>query len=409
MTMAQVPQMFPHGLQPMHPSQPMTSGPSYTSDGYPIPHSSGGPETPMSPSQNPSQHEQERSGSNSTRGNYELSTQMGPILGTDFGLGFNQPRRTTSVEYPLYMDSQGLPQSLPSLTIPDNNVPGLLAPNEVSPWPSSASDSNFSTPDDASQGRGMIRNYNSPTSDWNGTGGMLPSYQSGTSQELRSPGSSFEAIPTTSSPYILSNTYSPSPQHYGPMVDVPMAFQDDHVAILDHAHHHQAYSPVRSLSPPTVLASAQTTENLVTASISLPSTPPMVGRLKGAALIGPLSGAAASLTAFGLPRPVRNVIPEYLDLYWKRCDTLLPLVHRRGAGSTGELLRCAMGAMATQFLPGKEDRIRGNQLHEFAWHEVKRVSPDCRQIGHDENPDPHPPPFLFTTPSTTHGQCEPVR
>ena len=104
----------------------------------------------------------------------------------------------------------------------------------------------------------------------------------------------------------------------------------------------------------------------------------MVGRFKGATLLPsplPGGGGGGSLTAFGLPRSVRNAIPEYLDLYWKRCDTLFHLVHCRAANSSDELLRCAMAAMATQCLPGKEDRIRGNQLHEFAWQEVRRVSP----------------------------------
>ena len=354
---------------------PSGSGSNYT----PMPqYPTSGPvrEKSIATSQNPNQQEGDGSDYIYSPPNDHMDiSNSSPMPGRDF-MDYRRPRRT--VDYPLYDLSQGLPQD--SLAIPE--VPPLLM--EVGSYLSS--DSSYSTPEDTTQ-RSMIRSYNSPTSDWNGPGGMAPSYQTGTSQELQSP---MDAV-TTSPPYIM-HPYSPSPQHFGPMVDVQMAFQDDHTAILEQAHHHQAYSPVRSMSPPTVLASAQTAENLVTASIPLPGTPPMVGRVKGAALMGPLSGAAASLTAFGLPRHVRNAIPDYLDLYWKRCDTLFPLVHRRGAGSTGELLRCAMAAMATQFLPGKEDRIRGNLLHEFAWHEVKRVSPDLNQT------EPHEFPYTPVAP-----------
>jgi hypothetical protein len=37
-----------------------------------------------------------------------------------------------------------------------------------------------------------------------------------------------------------------------------------------------------------------------------------------------------------------------------------------------------MAAVATQYLNSKEDRTRGNQLHEFAWHEAKRVSRESK-------------------------------
>ena len=361
---------------------PPSSGPAYPTSISQYSPSGHIREKPISGSQNSSQQEGERSDYIFTPNDRMDIPSSSAMTDTGF-VGYDRPR----TDYPVYIVSQDLPESLSTLSIPDSTVPGLLMATEVSPWPSSASD--FSTPEDTTQGRGLIRSYTSPTSDWNGAGGIVPSYQTGTSQELQSPGSGLEAV-TTSPPYIMHH-YSPSPQHFGQMVDVPMAFQDDHTAILEHAHHHQAYSPVRSMSPPTMLASAQTAENLVTASIPLPGTPPMVGRLKGAAPMGPLLGAAASLAALSLSRPVRNAIPEYLDLYWKRCDILFPLVHRRGAGSTGELLRCAMAAVATQFLPGKEDRIRGNQLHEFAWHEVKRVSPNSNQIGRHETPYP---PFI---------------
>jgi hypothetical protein len=44
------------------------------------------------------------------------------------------------------------------------------------------------------------------------------------------------------------------------------------------------------------------------------------------------------------------------------------------ATGNNDVLRCAMAAVATQYLDSKEDRLNGNLLHEYAWQEVKRVS-----------------------------------
>lgn len=76
-----------------------------------------------------------------------------------------------------------------------------------------------------------------------------------------------------------------------------------------------------------------------------------------------------------LPGPVRAAIPRYIEEYWTQVDPMLPLVHRRLFEAAPEdALKCAMAAVATQHLDCREDRTRGNQLHEFAWQEVKRVS-----------------------------------
>ncbi|KAK3383962.1 hypothetical protein B0T24DRAFT_518556 [Lasiosphaeria ovina] len=78
--------------------------------------------------------------------------------------------------------------------------------------------------------------------------------------------------------------------------------------------------------------------------------------------------------ASSLQRQVLAAIPGYLDTYWARVHPLFPLVHRASFEAVPEdFLRCAMAAVATQYLPGKEDRIRGSQLHEHAVQEVKRI------------------------------------
>ncbi len=84
---------------------------------------------------------------------------------------------------------------------------------------------------------------------------------------------------------------------------------------------------------------------------------------------------ATSSMTIPLPAPVRAAIPRYLDIYWTQVDPVLPLIHRQSVGNDLEdVLRCSMAAVATQNLDDREDRTRGNQLHEFAWQEVKRVS-----------------------------------
>ncbi|EAQ84660.1 hypothetical protein CHGG_08674 [Chaetomium globosum CBS 148.51] len=64
----------------------------------------------------------------------------------------------------------------------------------------------------------------------------------------------------------------------------------------------------------------------------------------GCALPGPPS------ITIPLPGPVRAAIPRYIEVYWAQVDPILPFIHYQS-----------------------EDRTRGNQLHEFAWQEVKRI------------------------------------
>ncbi|KAG6359135.1 hypothetical protein INS49_012655 [Diaporthe citri] len=96
--------------------------------------------------------------------------------------------------------------------------------------------------------------------------------------------------------------------------------------------------------------------------------------LTGSALAGVGGCGSGGMTVvIPLPRSARNSIPSYLDVYWDKFNVLYPFIHRGTVGGVGEdALRCAMAAIATQFLDNKDDRIRGNQLHEFASQEAKR-------------------------------------
>ncbi|KAK0666360.1 hypothetical protein QBC41DRAFT_230711 [Cercophora samala] len=82
-----------------------------------------------------------------------------------------------------------------------------------------------------------------------------------------------------------------------------------------------------------------------------------------------------------LPADMRTAIPSYLDVYWAKVHPVLPIVHRQSFEAEPEdVLRCAMAAVATQHLDTKEDRNRGNQLHEYAWQEAKRAAKWSLQI-----------------------------
>lgn len=249
------------------------------------------------------------------------SSMDGPPF-TSYGPEF-VPRTASPFPY-----SYGL-EGLHSLTIPDGDILGHLSHEH---WPSSASDSPYSTPD-----RPMIRGFDSPSADVADTFYGHPQY--------------------------------PSPQqHYPPEFSIPYSEETTFYDLQSHTF------PVRDPTPPTVTLSAQPAENLVTLAHPVPDPPALLGRRKqSAALLGPYSGAAF-LTASFLSPAALSAIPHYLDVYWKRFDTLFPLVHRRSLETAADVvLRCAMAAVGSQFLQSKEDRTNGAKLYDFASQEARRV------------------------------------
>jgi hypothetical protein len=332
----------------------------------------------MSPPQQPGRRESYHSTSSGpTGGGYTLSTQsqiptinQPPSMeGSPSAMTYEmyQSPRTASPN-PVYHLGQALTTHLPTLTIPEN--PGLLAP-DVSPWASS--ESNFSTPSEHSHRKSFAPRggYGSPTTtaDW-ALSTYVPAAFPTTAQDLRSP-ADLELMAASAAPSFTS-PWSSAP-YTDAMIDPAMSIYYEDNSILNHSHPH--FPSVRSPTPPNISSSVQSAESLVTLAPALRDAQAHVGRFKEqAALLGTLSGASF-LTAITLPRPVRNAIPDLLEVYWKRFDTFFPLVHRRSfEAAPNDVLRCAMAAMATQFLDSKEDRLRGNTLHEFAWQEVKRVS-----------------------------------
>ncbi|KAK8084754.1 zinc finger protein LEE1 [Apiospora hydei] len=253
---------------------------------------------------------------------------------------------------PIYIVTEGLPSTSqhPGFDMP----PGLQF--DSSPW----SGSGISTPSD-----GHARNYRSysPNPD-------LPMGSSGFGYTPVSPGDTFDMSSVT--PQFGSWLPSPHNHAYTQVIDPSLSFPEE--SLYDHTTHPQAFTSVRSPTPPNVSSPVHSAESLVTLAPAIPDAQAMVSRHKDLALSGTIFDPAF-LTAFTLPRPTLNAIPAFLDIYWKRFDVLFPLVHRQSfEAAPNDVLRCAMAAMATQFLDGREDRAHGYVLHDIASQEVKRLS-----------------------------------
>ncbi|KAK5634592.1 hypothetical protein RRF57_010305 [Xylaria bambusicola] len=251
------------------------------------------------------------------------SSMDGSLFHTNsYGLEF-QPRKS-----PSYISYMGL-EGLPSLTIPDSSFPGHLS--QESNWPSSASDSPYSTPD-------RMRHYDSPSAD----------------------------IPNSDMFYVPHQYPSPQPPMYQPVSDYA-AYDDTYFDYPSHQF------PVRSQTPSTVTISAQPAENLVTLGHSVPDASAVLGRQKRAAeVLSPYADAVLFASVFP-PTDALSAIPRYLEVYWKGFDTVFPLVHRRSLETCIDpVLRYAMAAVGSQFLQSKEDRLNSHTLHGFASQEARR-------------------------------------
>ncbi|KAK1828153.1 putative transcription factor TDA9 [Podospora conica] len=355
-----------------------------------------------------------------------------PINSSAMGGGFGGApgfEHMTTTPPPVSSTSQGVRR--PIIRIPDNGTPDLYHARDASPWTSSASDSTYSTPvsDMPAQTRLWLSTRSPTTADWPssqllspypGTAPRDPRHQAGDSMTAPPP-------PLFLNPYGSSAQYgTDTQQSFGAMFDVSMAsLQPGLNASTDrgfHSHQRQSssISSIRSATPPPIVSS-HGGETLVAPPMALPSRlgsnlarrktllnghqmPDTQADMTG---IGPLDGLGSGfggmdvhedqqehgsglLATMGLsmnsgctmpvvampmalPRSVQAVIPHYIEVYWARVHPRLPLVHRPSFEAAPEdVLRCAMAAVASQYISAKEDRGRGNQLHEYAWQEAKR-------------------------------------
>ncbi|KAK3294996.1 uncharacterized protein B0H64DRAFT_325455 [Chaetomium fimeti] len=337
--------------------------------------------------------------------------QPSSLSGPYDNLGSYQPRAGQPPSICVVTDGPGFQSELPGL--PD-----------ASPLPSSASDSTtYSTPvsDGSGNPRSWARGHRSP-------------YPSVTPRGLPSSGPGMETSPSFADPSFINSYSDHHRQATDPTFDGTLSVPSNlgyGAASAGHhnpplsatsngtirAHHHSnSLSSLRGRTPPldtsshgpsgTLFASAShlpghldsavdfdrrkgvmmdhmamdvlgglgvgyaaTSPGADNASHSSDMVPELdLAFIGGCALPGPPS------ITIPLPGPVRAAIPRYLEVYWSHVDPILPFIHYQTFDAASEdVLKCAMAAVATQHLDSREDRTRGNQLHEFAWQEVKRV------------------------------------
>ncbi|KAI1331743.1 hypothetical protein F5Y16DRAFT_359143 [Xylariaceae sp. FL0255] len=329
--------LLPGSSIPMDTTEVVTNA-SYPSNTQSYQSSHAGSSTrqpPMSPSDRsssagPGQQPYVLSNGLPSYGNTTPSMDGSLLTGGSFhpSLEFEQPR-TTYFHLTDNID-------LPALTIPDN-YPGLLAHD--SNWPSSASGSPYSTPSDRGHRTGY-RSFGSPMAD----------------------------VAENSPLYFNPQYPSPQPQVYEPLVDFRPTYTEDPAAIYEFPT--QPFH-VGSPTPSTVTLSTQASQHLVTIGSSV-SSPAVLNRRKAAAILSPYSGAAF-LTAIVLPGHVLKAVPRYLEVYWKRFDTIFPIIHPRSLeNAADQVLHCAMAAVGSQYSNSREDRQNGHQLQQFAFQEAQR-------------------------------------
>jgi hypothetical protein len=263
-------------------------------------------------------------------------------------IGYETPRVTPelTIELP-HPRTQTLPITPDHLDVRWHEVPHL---------PSSASESPYSTSSEELP------------STWH----TQPSpYPPAVPQEAHSPGMDHV--------YTIPITYSTSPEAMYYTGNMPLAMPNFGEGSLYNSPS-VGISLVRSLSPH--LAEVQTSEPLVPTSAPLSTDrlimPLMCGRQLGEArgLLAAKGGASTNLNSIA-----RNTLPAYIETYWTQAHAACPIIHRPTFENPAEtvpehieLLRCAMASIATQYCDNKEDRIRGDQLHRYAWHKSKLVS-----------------------------------
>jgi hypothetical protein len=254
------------------------------------------------------------------------------------------------------------PRTMPAglgLYIPETQTTTAWDPTV--PSSASASESTYSTPSDNTHPhRFPVR---TSSGDWNA---QVPAFNNHNGTQGHSPILNSEAY--------IPFLYSPQPQQLaiGNPFELPVpGYLGEDFFNLEQMH---ANNTVRSLPPQM----GQSSETLVT----LPAVPPNdflngagCGRPEGLGLL-----ASRSVAPDRLDAAAREAIPEYLRVYWEKVYPLYPVIHRRTFDSDSEatrdyfdVLRCAMAAIATQYLTDKDDRVRGAQLYQYAWYKSKLV------------------------------------
>jgi hypothetical protein len=297
-----------------------------------------------------------------TPSNMTNTTDNYPMGGTEYVIG-PTTLPTTNDTFGQY---DSAPRAMPELTmlaIPDNGTSEMRWRD--SGMASSASESTYSTPSDNT--RHPQFPIRTSSEDWINS---VPSFQTA-SNDLRS--TSIE-----NGAFSVPFTYTSSPpQIYQPVfgdmgLPLPGYAEGDTFSGADQI----PTSTVRSMSPSLAVAQSETL-------VAIPSIPS--GRIFGLSGCGSQPPDGGSLLNTELPVSLNaaasEAVPEYLKVYWDKVHPNYPIIHKHTFGKATvaaaehiEVLRYAMAAVATQYLADKDDRMKGAQLHAYAWQKSKLVS-----------------------------------
>ncbi|KAM0557082.1 hypothetical protein ACHAPJ_005345 [Fusarium lateritium] len=265
-----------------------------------------------------------------------------------------------------YRPSLSQPRNISDMSmipIPESGTPDLRW--DSSTLPSSSSGSTFSTPPD------NTRRSQFPVPATNGGWtNQTPAYQT------TSGGSTSMETGTYPVSFAYDNT---PPQMYTPVfgdmgLQLPGYSESSPFSTADQI----PTSTVRSMSPSLAVAQSETL-------VAVPSLPRSDGVFDFGCSSGPPDGGSLlsteDLMPLSLPTAASEAIPSYLEVYWDKVHPKYPIVHKHTFEDTPkeetehvQVLQCAMAALATQFIPDADDRMKGAQLHAYAWQKSKVVS-----------------------------------
>ncbi|KAF4997071.1 hypothetical protein FGRMN_4118 [Fusarium graminum] len=289
-------------------------------------------------------------------------------------------RPSTSDDYPAVSCNYPLPTAaanngLSSIYPSSGDMSGISAmtsvPVDVTPelrWSenpalsSSASPSQFSTPSQtAGQSQFPVLVANGP---W-----MTPPTYTTTTSDMSATSLDDGTYPGT---YAYDST---PPQAYPAVfnMDLPLPGYTEDTAYS--TINHMPTCTVRSMSPLMAVAQSETL-------VAVPPLPTSDG-VFGLAGCNSMPTDGNSLLSNddlkpSLPTMTSEAIPRYLEVYWEKVHPTNPIIHEHTFGDVSdgdaeelEALQCAMAALATQFIPEADDRMKGAQLHAYAWQKSK--------------------------------------
>ncbi|RFN49659.1 hypothetical protein FIE12Z_6106 [Fusarium flagelliforme] len=253
-----------------------------------------------------------------------------------------------------------IPVSSGSFSTNHHMLPGNVTP-ELQWQDNSATTSEFSTPPENARRPqfSVMETWPTPVSAYPTTNDMLNTMNHAT--------------------YSVSYPYSNStpPQVYPsvfPDVEVPLPVynEDPSFGTVNQI----PTSTVRSVSPSLAVAQSETL-------VAVPSLPTPGGTFNLAGCGSGTSGGEGLLNTedlmpLSLSPAIKEAIPRYLEVYWDKVHPRKPIVHKHTYQDVPQeetehvqALQCAMAALATQFIPIADDRMKGAQLHAYAWQQSK--------------------------------------